>query len=135
MEKTRFRLNICGVEIIVSGNSNETSAHEIADAVRARMQRILNTAYAASVEKAAVITAMNLCEELEAERARTAALEEEVRALREAAVTAPVPPKENKTVQRAPLRNPMRPDVGEQTGLVSFFAKEGTAESDEEEVF
>ena len=88
MEKTRFRLNICGVEIIVSGNSNETSAHEIADAVRARMQRILNTAYAASVEKAAVITAMNLCEELEAERARTAALEEEVRALREAAVTA-----------------------------------------------
>ena len=78
MEKTRVRLNICGVEIIVSGNVEETATQQIADAVRSRMQNILNTAYAANVEKAAVITAMNLCEELEDANRRLAALEEEL---------------------------------------------------------
>ena len=80
MEKTRIRLNICGVEIIVSGDADRDSTEQIAEAVRVRMQRILSTAYAASVEKAAVITAMNLCEELarqsvELEEARNRAAE------------------------------------------------------------
>ena len=133
MEKTRFRLNICGVEVLVSGNADEAAAREIAEAVRSRMQRILNTAYAASVEKAAVITAMNLCEELEAERARTAALEAELKAAKEAAKEVPVQTVLFKPVQKKPLRNPLRPDMGDQTGLVSFFAKEGMADKDEEE--
>ena len=132
MEKTRFRLNICGVEVIVSGNAEETAAHEIADEVRTRMQRILNTAYAASVEKAAVITAMNLCEELEAQRARAAALEEELKAAREEAKTVPVQTVLFKPTQKKPLRNPLRPDMGDQTGLVSFFAIEAAEEKNEE---
>ena len=64
MEKTRCRLNICGVEVTVSGDMDRAAAERIAEAVRSRMQQVLNTAYAASIEKAAVITAMNLCEEL-----------------------------------------------------------------------
>ena len=40
MEKTRVRLNICGVEIIVSGNVEETATQQIADAVRSRMRRM-----------------------------------------------------------------------------------------------
>ena len=143
MEKTRFRLNICGVEIIVSGDVDETATQEIAEAVRSRMQRILSTAYAASVEKAAVITAMNLCEELagqyaelEAVRAHAAELEEEVKNLRESAAAvqpAPVQETYKETAPKKPLRNPLRPDFGDQTGLVSFFAKEGFADKDEEE--
>ncbi len=142
MEKTRFRLNICGVEIIVSGNADDTATQQIADTVRARMQTILNTAYAATVEKAAVITALNLCEELEEANRRTAALEEEIRALRENAgksdtepasparwIAEPVAPTGKK-----PLRNPFRPDMGDQTGLVSFFLKEAEAENEEEEI-
>ena len=138
MEKTRFRLNICGVEIIVSGNVDETATQQIADTVRSRMQTILNTAYAASVEKAAVITAMNLCEELEEANRRVLALKEEVKALREgalsAAVAEPVRPVAEPVVSSAKkLRNPFRPDLGDQTGLVSFFLKEAEEETDEEE--
>ena len=142
MEKTRFRLNICGVEIIVSGNADDTATQQIADTVRSRMQTILNTAYAATVEKAAVITAMNLCEELEEANRHTAALEEEVKVLRENAkkteaeptaparwIAEPVAP----TAKKA-LRNPFRPDMGDQTGLVSFFLKEAEEETEEEEI-
>ena len=64
MEKTRCKLNICGVEVTVAGDVEREAAEKIAEAVRGRMQRILSTAYGASIEKAAVITAMNLCEEL-----------------------------------------------------------------------
>ena len=138
MEKTRVRLNICGVEIIVSGNVEETATQQIADAVRSRMQNILNTAYAANVEKAAVITAMNLCEELEDANRRLAALEEELNSLRETAkaveTAAPVVQKAEPTVsaKKKPLKNPFRPDFGDQTGLVSFFLKEAEADFEEE---
>ena len=138
MEKTRVRLNICGVEIIVSGNVEETATQQIADAVRSRMQNILNTAYAANVEKAAVITAMNLCEELEDANRRLAALEEELNILRETAkaveTAAPVVQKSEPTVsaKKKPLKNPFRPDFGDQTGLVSFFLKEAEADFEEE---
>ncbi len=138
MEKTRVRLNICGVEIIVSGNVEEMATQQIADAVRSRMQNILNTAYAANVEKAAVITAMNLCEELEDANRRLAALEEELNILRETAkaveTAAPVVQKAEPTVsaKKKPLKNPFRPDFGDQTGLVSFFLKEAEADFEEE---
>ena len=138
MEKTRVRLNICGVEIIVSGNVEETATQQIADAVRSRMQNILNTAYAANVEKAAVITAMNLCEELEDANRRMAELEEELNMLRETAKTvetaAPVVQKSEPAVsaKKKPLKNPFRPDFGDQTGLVSFFLKEAEADFEEE---
>ncbi len=140
MEKTRIRLNVCGVEIIVSGDMEETATQQIADTVRSRMQNILNTAYAANVEKAAVITAMNLCEELENAKCRIAAMEEELKTLREnaeAAETAyavPVVQKAEPTVQvkKKPLKNPFRPDMGDQTGLVSFFLKEAETETEEE---
>ncbi|MEE0806504.1 MAG: cell division protein ZapA, partial [Acutalibacteraceae bacterium] len=88
MEKTRCRLNICGVEVTVSGDMDRAAAERIAEAVRSRMQQVLNTAYAASIEKAAVITAMNLCEELARQEAalrqseeKAAQLEEELRQL------------------------------------------------------
>lgn len=142
MEKTRFRLNICGVEIIVSGNADDTATQQIADTVRTRMQTILNTAYAATVEKAAVITALNLCEELEEANRRTAALEEEIRALRENAEKAEAEPtvparriaEPIASTGKKALRNPFRPDMGDQTGLVSFFLKEAEAETEEEEI-
>lgn len=148
MEKTRFRLNICGVEITVSGDVDEAATEQIADEVRSRMQRILSTAYAATVEKAAVITAMNLCEELarqnvelEAAHARAAKLEDELKALREnhekAVQSTPVSklPETGSVSEAAPkklLRNPLRPDLGDQVGLVSFFAKEDAEEETEE---
>ncbi len=140
MEKTRIRLNICGVEIIVSGNVDETATQQIADTVRSRMQNILNTAYAANVEKAAVITAMNLCEELENANSRIAEMEEEMKALRESAkevetvYPAPAVQKAEPTapVKKKPLKNPFRPDLGDQTGIVSFFLKEAEAETGEE---
>ncbi len=137
MEKSRFRFNICGVEISVSGDVDENATRLIAEDVRSRMQQILNTAYAASVEKAAVLTALNLREELEGQRAelealrsRTAELEEELSCARQAAPAV----SENYTVQehavgeRTPLKNPLRPDFGDETGLVSFFAKEDNNE-------
>ena len=126
------------MEIIVSGNVEETATQQIADAVRSRMQNILNTAYAANVEKAAVITAMNLCEELEDANRRLAALEEELNILRETAkaveTAAPVVQKAEPTVsaKKKPLKNPFRPDFGDQTGLVSFFLKEAEADFEEE---
>ena len=142
MEKTRFRLNICGVEITVSGNVDETATQQIADTVRSRMQRILSTAYAATVEKAAVITAMNLCEELEEANRRADELEKELKALRENTTT--VEPVQAQPavqvmepavpVKKSTLRNPFRPDLGDQTGLVSFFLKEAEAEAEEEEI-
>lgn len=140
MEKTRFRLNICGVEIIVSGNVEETATQHIADSVRSRMQKILNTAYAATVEKAAVITAMNLCEELEDVNCRVAKLEEELKVLREKstavepvnAVPAVQKAEQTVSVKKKPLKNPFRPDMGDQTGLVSFFLKEAEEEVEEE---
>lgn len=158
MEKTRCRLNICGVEVTVSGDMDRAAAERIAEAVRSRMQQVLNTAYAASIEKAAVITAMNLCEELARQEAalrqseeKAAQLEEELRQLGGAeglrarlqqaegklklaeeqikrlqaqpAAAQPAAP-EKIAGQPAPMRNPLRPDIGEQEGLVSFFAKE-----------
>ena len=158
MEKTRCRLNICGVEVTVSGDMDRAAAEQIAEAVRSRMQQVLNTAYAASIEKAAVITAMNLCEELARQEAalrqseeKAAQLEEELRQLGGAeglrarlqqaegklklaeeqikrlqaqpAAAQPAAP-EKPAGQPAPMRNPLRPDIGEQEGLVSFFAKE-----------
>lgn len=158
MEKTRCRLNICGVEVTVSGDMDRAAAERIAEAVRSRMQQVLNTAYAASIEKAAVITAMNLCEELARQEAalrqseeKAAQLEEELRQLggveglrarlqqaegklklaeeqikrlqaQPAAAQSAAP--EKIAGQPAPMRNPLRPDIGEQEGLVSFFAKE-----------
>lgn len=158
MEKTRCRLNICGVEVTVSGDMDRAAAERIAEAVRSRMQQVLNTAYAASIEKAAVITAMNLCEELARQEAarrqseeKAAQLEEELRQLGGAeglrarlqqaegklklaeeqikrlqaqpAAAQPAAP-EKIADQPVPMRNPLRPDIGEQEGLVSFFAKE-----------
>lgn len=157
MEKTRCRLNICGVEVTVSGDMDRAAAERIAEAVRSRMQQVLNTAYAASIEKAAVITAMNLCEELARQEAarrqseeKAARLEEELRQLggaeglrarlqqaegklklaeeqikRLQAQPAAQPAAPEKIAgQPVPMRNPLRPDIGEQEGLVSFFAKE-----------
>ena len=158
MEKTRCRLNICGVEVTVSGDMDRAAAERIAEAVRSRMQQVLNTAYAASIEKAAVITAMNLCEELARQEAalrqseeKAAQLEEELRQLGGAeGLRARLQQAEGKlklaeeqvrrlqaqpaaaqsaapvTIadQPVPMRNPLRPDIGEQEGLVSFFAKE-----------
>lgn len=158
MEKTRCRLNICGVEVTVSGDMDRAAAERIAEAVRSRMQQVLNTAYAASIEKAAVITAMNLCEELARQEAalrqseeKAAQLEEELRQLGGAeglrarlqqaegklklaeeqikrlqaqpAAAQPAAP-EKPAGQPVPMRNPLRSDIGEQEGLVSFFAKE-----------
>lgn len=153
MEKTRCRLNICGVEVTVSGDMDRAAAERIAEAVRSRMQQVLNTAYAASIEKAAVITAMNLCEELARQEAalrqseeKAAQLEEELRQLGGAEglrarlqqaegklklaeeqvrrlQAQPAAP-EKPAGQPVPMRNPLRPDIGEQEGLVSFFAKE-----------
>lgn len=123
MEKTRIRLNICGVEIIVSGDADRQDAEKIADVVRTRMQRILSTAYAASTDKAAVITAMNLCEELEAANGRIAELE---KALAER--PAPAVKTADPSAPKQTLRNPFRPDLGDQTGMVSFFAREDTDE-------
>lgn len=158
MEKTRCRLNICGVEVTVSGDMDRAAAERIAEAVRSRMQQVLNTAYAASIEKAAVITAMNLCEELARQEAalrqseeKAAQLEEELRQLggveglrarlqqaegklklaeeqikrlqaQPAAAQSAAP--EKIAGHPVPMRNPLRPDIGEQEGLVSFFAKE-----------
>ena len=155
MEKTRCRLNICGVEVTVSGDMDRAAAERIAEAVRSRMQQVLNTAYAASIEKA---TAMNLCEELARQEAalrqseeKAAQLEEELRQLggveglrarlqqaegklklaeeqikrlqaQPAAAQSAAP--EKIAGQPVPMRNPLRPDIGEQEGLVSFFAKE-----------
>lgn len=154
MEKTRCRLNICGVEVTVSGDMDRAAAERIAEAVRSRMQQVLNTAYAASIEKAAVITAMNLCEELARQEAalrqseeKAAQLEEELRQLGGAEglrarlqqaegklklaeeqvrrlQAQPAAAPEKPAGQPVPMRNPLRPDIGEQEGLVSFFAKE-----------
>ena len=64
MEKTRFKLNICGVDVTVSGDVDRDGAEAIAERVRVRMEEVLNNAYGATIEKAAVIAAMNLSEEL-----------------------------------------------------------------------
>lgn len=156
MEKTRCKFNICGVEVTVSGDADRAAAERIADTVRTRMQQVLSTAYAASVEKAAVITAMNLCEELarqkaacSAAEARAAQLEEELQQIggaqglrarlqqaegklklaqeqleRVRSETETKPVQEAPAMPSAPMRNPLRPDIGDESGLVSFFAKE-----------
>lgn len=80
MDKTKVKLNICGVEVAVAGDVEPNAAQQIAEAVRARMEKILLAPYTASVEKAAVITAMNLCEEL---ARRESALQESEKRVRE----------------------------------------------------
>ena len=172
MEKTRFKLNICGVDVTVSGDVDRDGAEAIAERVRVRMEEVLNNAYGATIEKAAVIAAMNLSEELsrteaalnqareEADALRTktkefagadglkarlseaemklGVLQEKLRlaenraeaAQKEAAAAEPLdlPPSD--------LRNPMLPDYGDETGLVSFFEKadvKETAREDEED--
>ena len=136
------------------GDADRDAAEQIAGAVRARMERVLSTAYAASVEKAAVITAMNLCEELARRDAALRESEEKVRQLEaelheiggaeglrqrlqqaegklkiaeaqlRQARAQPAAPAEKPAGMPVEMRNPLRQDVGEQAGLVSFFAKE-----------
>ena len=165
MEKTRFKLNICGVDVTVSGDVDRDGAEAIAERVRVRMEEVLNNAYGATIEKAAVIAAMNLSEELSRTEAALNQAREEADALRtktkefagadglkarlseaemkfgvlqeklrlaenraEAAETLDLPPID--------LRNPMLPDYGDETGLVSFFEKadvKETAREDEED--
>ena len=47
MEKTRFKLNICGVDVTVSGDVDRDGAEAIAERVRVRMEEVLNNAYGA----------------------------------------------------------------------------------------
>ena len=181
MEKTRFKLNICGVDVTVSGDVDRDGAEAIAERVRVRMEEVLNNAYGATIEKAAVIAAMNLSEELsrteaalnqareEADALRTktkefagadglkarlseaemklGVLQEKLRlaenraeaaekeaeaAAQNAAHTAAAEPLDLPPID---LRNPMLPDYGDETGLVSFFEKadvKETAREDEE---
>lgn len=182
MEKTRFKLNICGVDVTVSGDVDRDGAEAIAERVRVRMEEVLNNAYGATIEKAAVIAAMNLSEELsrteaalnqareeaDALRAKTkefagadglkarlseaemklGVLQEKLRlaenraeaaekeakaAAQNAAHTAAAEPLDLPPID---LRNPMLPDYGDETGLVSFFEKadvKETAREDEED--
>lgn len=182
MEKTRFKLNICGVDVTVSGDVDRDGAEAIAERVRVRMEEVLNNAYGATIEKAAVIAAMNLSEELsrteaalnqareEADALRTktkefagadglkvrlseaemklGVLQEKLRlaenraeaaekeakaAAQNAAHTAATEPLDLPPID---LRNPMLPDYGDETGLVSFFEKadvKETAREDEED--
>lgn len=182
MEKTRFKLNICGVDVTVSGDVDRDGAEAIAERVRVRMEEVLNNAYGATIEKAAVIAAMNLSEELsrteaalnqareEADALRTktkefagadglkarlseaemklGVLQEKLRlaenraeaaekeaeaAAQNAAHTAAAEPLDLPPID---LRNPMLPDYGDETGLVSFFEKadvKETAREDEED--
>lgn len=182
MEKTRFKLNICGVDVTVSGDVDRDGAEAIAERVRVRMEEVLNNAYGATIEKAAVIAAMNLSEELsrteaalnqareEADALRTktkefagadglkarlseaemklGVLQEKLRlaenraeaaekeakaAAQNAAHTAAA---ESLDLPPIDLRNPMLPDYGDETGLVSFFEKadvKETAREDEED--
>lgn len=182
MEKTRFKLNICGVDVTVSGDVDRDGAEAIAERVRVRMEEVLNNAYGATIEKAAVIAAMNLSEELsrteaalnqareEADALRTktkefagadglkvrlseaemklGVLQEKLRlaenraeaaekeaeaAAQNAAHTAAAEPLD---LPPSDLRNPMLPDYGDETGLVSFFEKadvKETAREDEED--
>lgn len=181
MEKTRFKLNICGVDVTVSGDVDRDGAEAIAERVRVRMEEVLNNAYGTTIEKAAVIAAMNLSEELsrteaalnqareEADALRTktkefagadslkarlseaemklGVLQEKLRlaenraeaaekeakaAAQNAAHTAAAEPLDLPPID---LRNPMLPDYGDETGLVSFFEKadvKETAREDEE---
>lgn len=182
MEKTRFKLNICGVDVTVSGDVDRDGAEAIAERVRVRMEEVLNNAYGTTIEKAAVIAAMNLSEELsrteaalnqareEADALRTktkefagadslkarlseaemklGVLQEKLRlaenraeaaekeakaAAQNAAHTAAAEPLDLPPID---LRNPMLPDYGDETGLVSFFEKadvKETAREDEED--
>ena len=150
-----------------------------------RMEEVLNNAYGATIEKAAVIAAMNLSEELSRTEAALNQAREEANALRtktkefagadglkarlseaemklgvlqeklrlaenraeaaekeaekakaaaqNAAHTAAAEPLDLPPID---LRNPMLPDYGDETGLVSFFEKadvKETAREDEED--
>ncbi len=181
MEKTRFKLNICGVDVTVSGDVDRDGAEAIAERVRVRMEEVLNNAYGATIEKAAVIAAMNLSEELSRTEAalnqareeadalcaktkefagadglkarlseaemklgvlqeklrlaenRAEAAEKEAEEARAAAQNAAA---ETLDLPPIDLRNPMLPDYGDETGLVSFFEKadvKETAREDEED--
>ena len=182
MEKTRFKLNICGVDVTVSGDVDRDGAEAIAERVRVRMEEVLNNAYGATI---AVIAAMNLSEELsrteaalnqareEADALRTktkefagadglmarlseaemklGVLQEKLRLAENRAEAAEKEAEEAKaaaqnaahTAAAEPLdlppidlRNPMLPDYGDETGLVSFFEKadvKETAREDEED--
>lgn len=182
MEKTRFKLNICGVDVTVSGDVDRDGAEAIAERVRVRMEEVLNNAYGATIEKAAVIAAMNLSEELSrteaalnqtreeadalcaktkefagadglkarlseaemklgvlqeklrlAENRAEAAEKEAEAAAQNAAHAAAAEPLDLPPID---LRNPMLPDYGDETGLVSFFEKadvKETAREDEED--
>lgn len=184
MEKTRFKLNICGVDVTVSGDVDRDGAEAIAERVRVRMEEVLNNAYGATIEKAAVIAAMNLSEELSRTEAalirprgsgcpahkdkgicrcgrpegppfrsgnkarRFAGKAAPCRKPRRscgkgsgrsesrcqnAAHTAAAEPLDLPPID---LRNPMLPDYGDETGLVSFFEKadvKETAREDEED--
>ncbi len=57
-------------------------AEAIAERVRVRMEEVLNNAYGATIEKAAVIAAMNLSEELSRTEAALNQAREEADALR-----------------------------------------------------
>lgn len=163
MEKTRFKLNICGVDVTVSGDVDRDGAEAIAERVRVRMEEVLNNAYGATIEKAAVIAAMNLSEELSRTEAalnqarlseaemKLGVLQEKLRLAENRAEAAEKEAEEAKaaaqnaahTAAAEPLdlppidlRNPMLPDYGDETGLVSFFEKadvKETAREDEED--
>ena len=162
------------MDVTVSGDVDRDGAEAIAERVRVRMEEVLNNAYGATIEKAAVIAAMNLSEELsrteaalnqareEADALRTktkefagadglkarlseaemklGVLQEKLRlaenraeAAQNAAHTAAAEPLDLPPID---LRNPMLPDYGDETGLVSFFEKadvKETAREDEED--
>ena len=70
------------MDVTVSGDVDRDGAEAIAERVRVRMEEVLNNAYGATIEKAAVIAAMNLSEELSRTEAALNQAREEADALR-----------------------------------------------------
>ena len=166
MEKTRFKLNICGVDVTVSGDVDRDGAEAIAERVRVRMEEVLNNQQVrpeaalnqAREEADALRTKTKefagadslkarlseaemklgvLQEKLRLAENRAEAAEKEAEeakaAAQNAAHTAAAEPLDLPPID---LRNPMLPDYGDETGLVSFFEKadvKETAREDEED--
>lgn len=63
MSKNRTRVSICGSDYVITGDESPEYIRELAREVERRMEELMNASSSVSVTMAAVLTAMNCCDD------------------------------------------------------------------------
>ena len=63
MAKNRIRVSVCGSDYMIVGDESEQYVRELAREVERRMEQMMDASSSVSITMAAVLTAMNCCDD------------------------------------------------------------------------